>query len=140
MKKKRGSCLGALFIIVLILLLLCAGLGALVYFAASSPAGAAGKVAEKVLSPFVSKDIKELVDSTEEFLDEYIEFEKTIDTQNNAEIVSEMAEYMDKYNNVMNEINAIDKNSLNMIDRLYLSMRYYQISEKSLEVQQNNTL
>ena len=136
-EKKKGSCLGAIFKFILVIIILVVALGAVGYFAIKSPTGSAGRIAETVMSPFVSKDIKASMDSTEEFLDKYIELAKSIGNDNNAELMAEMNDYMDKYQQAMNDLNAIDKNSLGVFSQLYVSLRLMRMSAKALEAQQS---
>ena len=129
-EKKKGSCLGAIFKFFLVIIILAAALVAVGYFAVKSPTGGAGRIAETILSPFVSKDIKTAMDSTEEFLDKYIELAQSVSDDNNAQIMAEMDDYMNKYQQAMLDMNAINKDDAGIISALYADIRLLRMSEK----------
>lgn len=134
--KKKGSCLGAIFKFFLIVIILGGILFGLVYGSIVSPNGFAGQAFEKILSPFASKELKDSLDSTEEFLDQYVEVAKSIDSNNTSEMTSELAEYMDKYQTAMNDLNKIDINSYNWFSQLYATLRLNRMTRKAADAAQ----
>lgn len=131
--KKKGSCLGAFFKIILIFIILGGILFGLIYSAIISPTGFAGRAAETILSPFASKELKESMDSTEEFLDEYIELAKTIDSNSTPEMTAELSVYLDKYQQAMNDLNKIDTDSLNWFSQMYANLRLNRMTREAAD-------
>lgn len=110
-----------------------------------APAGTSGKASsdsavskdakdKKSSSSGVDPDFKALMDSYEEFFDDYIVFmEKYSESSDTSALLSDYADYMQKYSEVMSKLDAIDEDELNADERAYYTKVMSRITKKLSE-------
>ncbi len=85
----------------------------------------------------VTPEFKEMMDSYEEFFDEYVELMNKVSTADSMEMVELMgkySEYMQKYTEIMEKMDAINQEELSVADALYyteVTTRIYQKMAKT---------
>lgn len=86
-------------------------------------------VSEKIEQ--VSPDFKAMMDSYEEFFDEYIKFiKKYSESQDVTSMISDYSNYMTKYTEVMQKMNSVDTSELSPADYAYYVEVTARITEK----------
>ena len=77
-----------------------------------------------------------MIDSYEKLIDEYVVFSNKLkEDPTNAELLSEFGVYLERYEDVMEKIDAIDKDKLSAADYLYLSRFLLRMRDKLKEVE-----
>ena len=88
--------------------------------------------AEEV-SDEVSPDLREVLDSYEAFMDEYIDFmQKYKDSDDITGMMNDYMTYMQKYSNLVSKINAMDTNKMSAADAAYYLEVTARVSQKLL--------
>lgn len=111
-----------------------------------APAGAAEKASssdsavskdskeKKSSSSGVDPDFKALMDSYEEFFDDYIAFmEKYSKSSDTSALLSDYTDYMQKYSEVMSKLDAVDEDELNAAELAYYTKVMSRITQKLSE-------
>ena len=77
-----------------------------------------------------------MIDSYEKLIDEYVVFSNKLkEDPTNAELLSEFGVYLERYEDVMEKIDAIDKDKLSAADYLYFSRFLLRMRDKLKEVE-----
>ena len=77
-----------------------------------------------------------MIDSYEKLIDEYVVFSNKLkEDPTNAELLSEFGVYLERYEDVMEKIDATDKDKLSAADYLYLSRFLLRMRDKLKEVE-----
>lgn len=93
------------------------------------------KTTNKTRSTGVSPKFKKMMDSYEEFFDEYIKFMKKYKKSSNpASLMSDYADYMEKYAKYMEELEGIENEDLNVAELAYYTKVNARIMEKISEL------
>ena len=110
-----------------------------------APAGASSKTSSdpavskdtkdrKTSSSGVDPDFKALMDSYEEFFDDYIAFmKKYSESDDTSALLSDYADYMQKYSEVMSKLDAVDEDELNAAELAYYTKTMSRITQKLSE-------
>lgn len=110
-----------------------------------APAGASGKTSsnstvskntkeKKSSSSGVDPEFKALMDSYEEFFDDYIAFmKKYSESSDTSALLSDYADYMQKYSEVMSKLDAVDEDELNSAELAYYTKIMSRITKKLSE-------
>jgi len=81
----------------------------------------------------VSPDVREMLDSYEAFVDEYIEFmQKYKNSDNVTAMMSDYLSYMQRYSDFVAKVNAMDSNSMSSADAAYYIEVTSRVSQKLL--------
>ena len=91
-------------------------------------------VEESSDSGIFDPEFRAMIDSYEKLIDEYVVFSNKLkEDPTNAELLSEFGVYLERYEDVMEKIDAIDKDKLSAADYLYLSRFLLRMREKLSE-------
>ena len=83
----------------------------------------------------VSSDLKEMLDSYEAFMDEYVEFMKTYqESDDTMGMLSKYSEYMQKYLDFAQKVEAVDTSNMSAADYAYYIEVTSRVSQKLLTV------
>ncbi|MBQ6390337.1 MAG: hypothetical protein IJH88_01785 [Eggerthellaceae bacterium] len=83
----------------------------------------------------VSPDLKEMLDSYEAFMDEYVEFMKTYqESDDTMGMLSKYSEYMQKYLDFAQKVEAVDTSNMSAADYAYYIEVTSRVSQKLLTV------
>ena len=83
----------------------------------------------------VSSDLKEMLDSYEAFMDEYVEFMKTYqESDDTMGMLSKYSEYMQKYLDFAQKVEAVDTSNMSAADYAYYIEVTSRVSQKLLAV------
>lgn len=84
----------------------------------------------------VSADFKKMMDSYEDFFDEYIEFMRKYENSDDvAGMLNDYADYMTKYADYMQKLNDVDTDNLSTADAAYYTKVQARIVKKLAEIQ-----
>lgn len=84
----------------------------------------------------VDADFKKMMDSYEDFFDEYIEFMKKYENSDDvAGMLNDYADYMTKYADYMQKLNDVDTDNLSTADAAYYTKVQARIVKKLAEIQ-----
>ncbi len=84
----------------------------------------------------VSSDFKKMLDTYEEFFDEYIKFiEKYSKSDNPVDMMADYAEYMEKYAEYIEKLDQVDEDSLSVADAAYYTKVQSRILKKLSEIE-----
>lgn len=82
----------------------------------------------------VSADLKEMLDSYEAFVDEYVQFMKEYKESGDAtSMLASYSEYMQKYSDFMQKVNSVDTSNLSASDYAYYIEVTSRVSQKLLK-------
>lgn len=94
------------------------------------------KTSSKKKDGAVDADFKKMMDSYEDFFDEYIEFMKKYENSDDvAGILNDYADYMTKYADYMQKLNDVDTDNLSTADAAYYTKVQARIVKKLAEIQ-----
>ena len=94
------------------------------------------KTSSKKKDGAVDADFKKMMDSYEDFFDEYIEFMKKYENSDDvAGMLNDYADYMTKYADYMQKLNDVDTDNLSTADAAYYTKVQARIVKKLAEIQ-----
>ena len=92
-----------------------------------------GETSAQGESGAVSPDVREMLDSYEAFMDEYIDFmQRYKDSGNTAAMMNDYLSYLQRYSDFIAKVNAVDSSSMSAADAAYYVEVTTRVSQKLL--------